>query len=117
MSRVPHHAVLLHRNTDLATSFVVRADRHEPRGDALVFLREDRVVHQVPQNWVAEVSVHDDELSAREVVAAHRRTEVGGATIHVQESAAPAPRRRGRGGAQTAVPAEGISIRIDEGRR
>jgi hypothetical protein len=114
---VPHHAVLLHRDADLAASFVVRADGYEPRGDALVFLREDRVVHQVPQRWVAAISVHDDELSAREAVAAHRRTEVGGATIHVQESAPAAPRRRGRGGAATAVPAEGISIRIDEGRR
>ncbi|TNF35459.1 MAG: hypothetical protein EP329_06190 [Deltaproteobacteria bacterium] len=113
---MPHFAVLL-RGGPLADSFSLRADGYEERGDSVVFLRDDRVVHQVPSAWVAAIEVHPDALAARDAVAAHRAAKTGGATIHVQENAAAAPRRRGGSGAPTAVPAEGVSIRIDEGPR
>jgi len=109
-----HFAVLLGPNADLAKSFTVRADAHETRGDALVFVRDGGVVHQVPRAWVATVEPYEDARAASDAVAAHRESRVGGATIHVQESAAAAPRGRRRGGSPTAVPAEGIAIRIEE---
>ena len=114
---MPYFAVLLGCDADLAVSFVVRADRHGTAGAALCFLRDDRVVHQVPSTWVDAVVCCASELEARDAVAAQRRAHVGGATIHVHETSAGAPRRRGKSGAPTAVPAEGLTIRIDEGRR
>jgi len=112
---LPHYAVLLHAHAAVAQSFVILADavtEDADRGDT-VFMRDGAVVHRVPTRWVAGVSAFDHALPAREAVNAHR-TQLGGATIHVRESASPAPRRGRSGATASAVPAEGIVFRIDE---
>lgn len=114
---MPHFAVLLHAAAAPMTSFVLVADDHVEAAGVVTFRRDGRVVHQVPAAWVARVENHPDDRGAQDAIRAYRAARVGGATIHVEESASAAPRRRGRGGAPTAVPAEGISVRIDEGTR
>ncbi len=107
-------AVIMQPSAQYAKSFDVRADAHAAHGDTTQFLRDGRVVHQVPSAYVLRIERHPDQRAAADAVAAHRRSTAGGATIHVQETASAAPRRRARGGAATAIPAEGISVRIDE---
>ena len=116
---MPHYAVLLNSRAGLAGSFVVRADAvAEDLGDGrLRLLREGLVVHEVPADWVSTVEAFAHARAAAERVAAHRAALVGGATIHVQESSTAAPRVRAGAGRPTAVPAEGLSIRISEGSR
>jgi len=111
---MPFHAVLLKASAAYAKSFTVRADAWETRSDVVVFVRDEQIVHQLPADYILRVEVHPTEKAAADAVADHRCAKVGGATIHVHETAAAAPRRRGRGGAPTAVPAEGVSVRLEE---
>lgn len=114
-----HYAVLLNSRAGLAGSFVVRADGvAEDVGDGrLRLVRDGLVVHEVPSDWVIGLEAFAHARAAADRVAAHRAALVGGATIHVQESAPAAPRGRAGAGRPTAVPAEGLSIRISEGSR
>ncbi len=110
------YAVLMGPRAELTESFDLRADGYRQTAGALLFLRDGRIIHQLPAAYVLRVEEHPDQRSASEAVAGARRARAGGTTIHTHEAAAPAAprRRRGGGGAPTAIPAEGLSIRIDE---
>ncbi|MCA9516539.1 MAG: hypothetical protein KC635_16475 [Myxococcales bacterium] len=106
-------ALLLDGRVAHTAGVVVRADTHAERGDAVVFLRDGAVVHQVPAAFVVAIEPHPDDKAARDAVLRHRQRGVGGATVHVREGATAAP--RGRSGVTgTAIPAEGLSIRVSE---
>lgn len=112
-ARPSFFAALLDGRVAHTAGVVVRADEHAQRGDVVVFLRDGAVVHQVPAAFVVAIEPHSDDKAARDAVLRHSQRGVGGATVHVREGAAAAP--RGRSGASgTAIPAEGLSIRVSE---
>ncbi|MFT7581493.1 MAG: hypothetical protein ACI9MR_003170 [Myxococcota bacterium] len=118
---MPHYATLLKRGAPFAKSFTVRADSYAESTARVVFYREGRVVHQVPRPYVLAIETFESALGANDRLDDHRRSLVGGATTHVEESGSVGPRQRRRQpGANgptntgTAIPAEGISFRINE---
>ena len=110
---MPHFAVLLDPRVAHTAGLVVLAESHATHDGVVVFRRDDRVVHQLPAAHVVAISACLDDKTARDAVAAHRQRGVGGATVHVEEHAAAAPRGRSAA-AGTAIPAEGISFRVSE---
>jgi hypothetical protein len=108
-----HHAVLL-RPSALTKSFVLLAERWEDVAGVRRFFRDGVLVHQVAACDVLRVESHPTDKQARDALMAFLRDSAGGATVKVQEGSAGKPRGRGRGGAPLAVPAEGISFRVEE---
>lgn len=110
---MPHYAVLL-RSSALIESCTVRADRWEEAAGVCRFFRDDTVVRQLPSSDLLRVEAHDTGKQAQDALRAFRRSRAGGATIHVEEAAPAKPRRHERSGAPVAVPAEGITFRVEE---
>ncbi|MFT7625248.1 MAG: hypothetical protein ACI9WU_004439 [Myxococcota bacterium] len=100
-----------------AQTRVVQADQSVSEDGILRLLRGDRVVWRGPAESVKEAILCASQKDAADACQAHREA-VGrghGATLALQESG-PAPRLRGRahGKGRTAIPAEGISVRVKE---
>jgi hypothetical protein len=110
---MPHYLVLL-RSSALAKSFALRADRWAESDGVCRFFRDDALVHQVPAAELLRVEPHDSDKAAQDALSEFRRARAGGATVNVEEAAPGKPRARERGGAAVAVPAEGISFRVEE---
>lgn len=116
-------ALLLGPKAWPAQSMAIRADRHDTEGHVLVFYDGDRPVHRVPAGVVVRIEPHATKKAADLAVKAFREASVGGATIHVEE-AGPAIRPKAssratargdaQSGATSAIPAEGISFKIEE---
>lgn len=110
---MPHFVVLV-RPAVVTRSFVVHADRWAEEGVVCRFFRDDALVHQVAARDVLRVETHDTDKAARDALLDYHRSQAGGTTVRVEEHAAPRPRQREEGGAPVAIPAEGISVRIEE---
>lgn len=110
---MPYYVVLLRSNAP-TQSFTVRADRWVEEAGACRFFRDDALVYQLSCADVIRVEAHDTDKQARDALLDFRRASSGGATVHVEEAAPAAPRRRDGAGAPVAIPAEGISFRIEE---
>lgn len=110
---MPHYAVLL-RPSVLIESCTEHADRWEEAAGVCRFFRDDTVVRQLASRDLLRVEAYDTDRQARDALRAFRRSRAGGATIHVEEAAPAKPRQRERSGAPVAVPAEGITFRVEE---
>jgi len=112
------YALLLRPDAWPAKSQVVRGDR-VTEDDVLTIWEGERAVYRVPAQLVIEVLAFDNQKAAAKAVNTFiTKPEAGGATVHVAElgvTARPTRARPGeRSGGGTAVPAEGISVRITE---
>ena len=108
-----HYFVLVTAGFAPAKSFVVRADSYRSDDGVTSFLRDERVVHALPSPAVAAIRPFDNRRAADEALAASRNRH-GAATIHLQESAAPAAKAQTTSSAAMGAPAEGLRVVIDE---
>lgn len=110
---MPHYVVLL-RPSALTQSCTVLADRWEEVDGTCRFFRDDALVHQVTGADLLRVDTCATAKQAHDALRDFRRSRSGGSTIHIEEAAPARPRRSDRSGAPVAVPAEGISFRVEE---
>lgn len=82
---MPHFAILFNTSFGYARALPVWADTHESRGDNLVFVRDERVVHQVPLRYVAKVEAFETQAAADRFIRDLRERFHGSAVLHVQE--------------------------------
>ena len=114
-----HFAILFARG-GTAQALIVAADEADHRQDgSLVLRRDDAVVYQAPPGAVSDAVGCDSQKAAADRCREHRESlaGAGAGTFSISEGG-PAPttgrlRGRSRGGG-TAIPAEGISIKIQE---
>lgn len=109
------YALLLKPEAWPAKSQVVRAERVTDDETTLTLWDGERAVHRIPSKLVHEVYAHDNQKAAAKVVNAFlTKPETGGSTVHVAELGVMARPTRARSSGGTAIPAEGISVKITE---
>ena len=65
------YLVIFQPSYGFAQSHHVKADRHETRGDDIVFVRDDAVVHRVPERHVARIETLANPKEAAERAREH----------------------------------------------
>lgn len=114
-----HFALLLMASFGYARAMAIRADRIVSDESMVRFFEGDRLVHQIPLEYVQKIQEFDNQLQAQKYVDKILQQRAGAATFHVQEygvaqSAKSAP-KNGKP-RQGGFLAEGITVNIAEMR-
>ena len=108
---MPYYAVLV-RPGPLFKSFTLQADRWESNDGSYDFFRDGNLVRRAAAAEILRVDTYDSAKAAHDAVIAFMRDSAGGTTVRVDEGASVQPRSRAGGG--SAVPLEGIALRVEE---
>ena len=109
-----HYVLLLKPEFGFARAMAIRANKVEERGDATVFLRDTRLVHQVPTVYVKGVERFDNQHDAKQHVKSVLEQRAGAATFHVQEYGVARPKKNAIRKPEGGFLAEAVVARIVE---